>query len=102
MEFKKFEDIEIYNEDNLKDSIFEGIDKLLGTTYDKISFISSDVDDEVDENYYSIEGNSEVIDRHNDMAVHLFSEVRVVLLDNSGQLLILFNDEDKEDILVMF
>jgi|ERR1035437_122998 hypothetical protein len=102
MEFKKFEDIEIYNGDDLKDSIFEGIEKLLGTTYDKISFISSDVDDEVDENYYNIEGNSEVVERYNDMAVHLFSEVRLVLVDNSSQLLILFNDEDKEDVLAMF
>lgn len=101
MEIMKFSDIEIFNVEDLAESMFNGVTKLLNCELERIRFISSEYDEDLIDTYYRLESDANHIEREENLLLCEMDEVNFVLWDNEYHV-ILFRDSDEENVKAMF
>lgn len=98
--FIAFEELKLSEE--FEDSDFAGVDILLNIDYLRLMFVSSKDNEEVEEIYYFIEANGEVIRDDDNFVLYLLDEIKFALVDFNNEFFIVVKLKDVEEINLMF
>jgi hypothetical protein len=97
--FYKFSKIyeEIKTEDDFGNSKFFGCEDLLHTEFSKC-LVTSNINEEIDELFYFIEDNGELIKCEGNMCLYLLDGCEVVLFNDFEELAIVIQKKHKDDV----
>src|SRR5689334_18548102 len=92
---------ELETREDFEDSEFFDAEQLLKLTEEYLLYAFSGIDDGVEELYFFLHDNSQIIQREGDYLLCELDEKRFVLLDTTEEYIIVINRGDEEEFIDM-